>query len=168
MATTIAATRWTPWTRDADRGAQLRRFAEELGIVTGDRSAEQIAAAIGGALDARGRAVLWIVDDLPGGLYSDDLEAWYAPAATRAHADHDAQPRVRAHRHPASTSACSWRRTGLRAADGPPAAARADEEQAARAIVAAISVVTRWRSTSPVEHWHAERGVRSFAEYLPR
>lgn len=67
--------------RDADRAAQLRAFADAHGVPTADRTAEEVAAALGRELDARGLAVLWIVDDLPDGLDGDGLEAWCAPAA---------------------------------------------------------------------------------------
>jgi tetratricopeptide (TPR) repeat protein len=65
--------------REAQRDRQLARFARGLGLTTRDLSPEELLDALAGALDARARAFLWIVDDLPGELGRRELDGWLAP-----------------------------------------------------------------------------------------
>jgi tetratricopeptide (TPR) repeat protein len=64
---------------DARLRTQLRTFGEELGIDVTGLTPESIRAELVRALDGQGDLFLWIVDDLPGGLDLDTLEAWLAP-----------------------------------------------------------------------------------------
>jgi hypothetical protein len=150
--------------RDADRAAQLRLFADAHEIPTGDRSAEEIAAALGGVLDGRGLAVLWIVDDLPAGLDSDGLEAWCAPAAcgrTLITTRSREYERIGAHLDLAVLGS----REGYELLTGRRSPVGAEEQRAARAIVEALG-----RHALAIDvaagALAAERGVRSFAAYL--
>lgn len=65
--------------RNDKRDAQLLAFADDLGIKITELPSERVPAAITRELDARGERFLWIVDDLPGGLDSANLETWLAP-----------------------------------------------------------------------------------------
>ena len=150
--------------READRGAQLRLFADAYAVPTADRSVEEIAAALGGVLDARGLEVLWIVDDLPGGLDSDALEAWCAPAAcartlmTTRSRDYE---RIGAHLDLAVLDA----REGYELLTGRRSPVDVEEQRAARAIVDALG-----RHALAIDvaagALAAERGLRTFAAYL--
>lgn len=65
--------------REAYRTSQLGGFATELQIATAELAPRQIVGAMAAELDRRGGAFLWIVDDLPSGLSTTELEDWYAP-----------------------------------------------------------------------------------------
>jgi tetratricopeptide (TPR) repeat protein len=64
----------------AERSLQLRELAAELAIpaeALADPASAEIALVQ--ELESRGQAHLWIVDDLPAGLKSEELRSWLAP-----------------------------------------------------------------------------------------
>ena len=64
---------------DVGRDAQLLAFARELGRPSDGLVLEQLPRVLAEELDRRRQPFLWIVDDLPPGLSSQQLEAWCAP-----------------------------------------------------------------------------------------
>src|SRR6516162_7720919 len=73
--------------RLATRQDQLRRFARDLEVTVEGLKPEEIEEKIESAfwrrLRARGMACLWIVDDLPSGITSSDLQRyWFAPSSS--------------------------------------------------------------------------------------
>jgi Tetratricopeptide repeat len=60
---------------------QVRGSAEELGIKTHGLSPKEIAGALKGEIERRGKPCLWVVDDVPNGLDPEELRAWFAPHA---------------------------------------------------------------------------------------
>ena len=69
----------TPAARDVDRYTQLRDFARALQISVDGVAADELQGRLAAELDRRGETFLWLVDDLPPGLDSQALEAWFAP-----------------------------------------------------------------------------------------
>jgi len=66
-------------TRSVERDTQMLEFARELGLATADLPPRGLRGALADELDRRAEPFLWVVDDIPPGLTSADLEAWYAP-----------------------------------------------------------------------------------------
>ena len=66
---------------EAVRRAQLRLIAANLQIVTDGRSEDEVIAMIREELESTGPG-LWIVDDLPGSLTTEQVRNWRAPAVT--------------------------------------------------------------------------------------
>ena len=64
---------------DVGRDAQLLAFARELGRPSDGLVLEQLPRVLAEELDRRRQPFLWVVDDLPPGLSSQQLEAWCAP-----------------------------------------------------------------------------------------
>lgn len=67
--------------RAARYNAQLRTFAEDLDIDVTGLTLGATRRRLTNTLDERGSPFLWIVDDLPGGMDLDTLEAWLAPGS---------------------------------------------------------------------------------------
>lgn len=156
-ATSVAA-------RAAQRHVQLLGFAEQLGIDGAQLVAQQLPEALARTLDERGETFLWIVDDLPDGLSSSELDGWLAPGRcgrtllTTRGRDYDA---IGARVDVGALSS----RDGLelltdgRAPDGP------DEEHAARRLVDdlgghALALDVAGRAL------HAERSYVAYREAL--
>ena len=58
----------------------MRALAVELGApVQGLSDPGDVEAALGQELERRGEPHLWVVDDVPDGLDSEELRAWFAP-----------------------------------------------------------------------------------------
>jgi tetratricopeptide (TPR) repeat protein len=64
--------------RDAARDTQMRRIAAHLGLSAEGSSSAMVDGLIAATLANAGRC-LWIVDDLPAGLSSEQARAWLAP-----------------------------------------------------------------------------------------
>ena len=66
--------------RDAERARQVRALAVDLGApVVGLSDPGDLEAALAQELERRGEPHLWVVDDVPDGLESEELRAWFAP-----------------------------------------------------------------------------------------
>ena len=66
--------------RDAERTRQLRTLAGQFGTpVAGLTDPRDVEAAFRLELERRGKAYLWLVDDIPDGLAADEVRAWLAP-----------------------------------------------------------------------------------------
>jgi len=63
--------------RESLRQDQIRAFAIRTGVEVEGQSPQEIEAAFWRKLEAVGRAGLWIVDDLPSGLASNELEGFW-------------------------------------------------------------------------------------------
>lgn len=64
---------------DAVRVSQFEKVACELDIKVDELDAEQLAALVRSEVSSRERT-LWIVDDLPPGLTTEEIERWLVPA----------------------------------------------------------------------------------------
>jgi hypothetical protein len=65
--------------RLAARQDQLRHLAVDLGIPLEELKPEEVESALWRQLEARGKACLWIVDDVPSGISASDLQRyWFA------------------------------------------------------------------------------------------
>jgi hypothetical protein len=64
---------------DARRHDELRRLALGLGLSVKDRDPEELPGLLANAVEERGQACLWVVDDLPKGLDAHQIRAWLAP-----------------------------------------------------------------------------------------
>jgi tetratricopeptide (TPR) repeat protein len=61
------------------RDQQISDFAARLGLAVGGLDAPTIDGWLQARLREAGRAYLWLVDDLPGGISEDERRAWFAP-----------------------------------------------------------------------------------------
>jgi hypothetical protein len=68
-----------PEAREAERQSQLRTFAASLGVPVEDRSPKEVEGALGREIARRGRACLWVADDLPSGLDAEGFGRWVSP-----------------------------------------------------------------------------------------
>ena len=65
--------------REALRQGQIREFAVQLGVSTKDQNPSEIEASFWKAIEKRSERCLWIVDDVPSGLSSNEVEnVWNA------------------------------------------------------------------------------------------
>ena len=65
--------------REALRQGQISELAVQLGVPTKDQKPSEIEASFWKAIEKRGERCLWIVDDVPSGLTSNELESvWNA------------------------------------------------------------------------------------------
>jgi hypothetical protein len=69
----------TPEQREVERLEQLRSFAERMGLPANSYGPEEVEGMLARAIEARGAACLWIVDDVPAGLGAPELRRWFAP-----------------------------------------------------------------------------------------
>ena len=67
--------------RETLRADQMHAMAEELHIKTEGLTPAQIKAELQRAIEGRGKACLWVVDDVPNGLNGEALRGWFAPHA---------------------------------------------------------------------------------------
>ena len=70
-----------PQERETLRADQMKTMAERLGIATQGMTAAQIEGALAREIERRGKACLWVVDDVPNGLNGEALRGWFAPHA---------------------------------------------------------------------------------------
>ena len=70
-----------PQERETLRADQMKTMAERLGINAQGMTAAQIEGALAGEIERRGKACLWVVDDVPNGLNGEALRGWFAPHA---------------------------------------------------------------------------------------
>jgi tetratricopeptide (TPR) repeat protein len=67
--------------READRNDQMRSFALDLDIPVEGKDPSEIERDLRAAIADRKEPILWIVDDLPGGLDAGVIKAWTAPGS---------------------------------------------------------------------------------------
>ena len=69
----------TPAELAADHDRQVRAIAARLGLPVADRSPDEVLGALAAELERRGERCLWVVDDLPDGLQTPQVQALLAP-----------------------------------------------------------------------------------------
>ncbi len=67
--------------REMERQRQVLAFAADLGISADGRQLDEIEGEFGRRIAKRGLTCLWVIDDLPAGLDTEELRRWWAPDA---------------------------------------------------------------------------------------